>query len=149
MTTIDWAEFMSLNRKRLEKVGGVTLSVREFAELNDVVTLYKQTQSELPLHMADHFIGIQLHKQGAEKLRAVTQFVWFIWRDAGGSGHGARWDDDPLIQGPFIRFMQQLFHDGGMKEPSARTLRRYLQSFRDEAETFFREYRCRAGLQPN
>jgi hypothetical protein len=121
-------------------------------ELKELLTIYAERNADpgaQPLWDPSDIKPVQ--RQEPDALRALVEAVWFVWREHGGKGHGARWDTDPLVQGPFVRLSQELFHQAGIKPPSARTLRRALQSFLQETsqelKAAYADLLCREALR--
>jgi hypothetical protein len=131
---------VKLDRRRLEQVSGARLADDGVEELKELLTIYAERSADLRTQSfwkPEDITPVQ--KQEPTALQALVEAVWRVWQEHGGKGHGGRWDADPLVQGPFIRLMQELFHQAGLKQPSPRTLRRALQSIREEDARLQRE----------
>ena len=126
---------MTLNRGRLDRVGRVSLTDRQYAELEDCLGLYAKSRLDVPLWMVSDCDGtVAISQRQAQRLRALVECVWWVWHDAGGKGSGARWDVDRM-QGPFIRFLQELLQQAEVvRQPASRTLREHLHQFLRDLE---------------
>ena len=127
---------MKLDRVELEKAGKLqrgALGDAGVEELRQLLVTYKErnaVQEVRPFWSPDDITPIQ--QQEPVALRVLVGAVWEVWREHGGRGHGGRWDKDELVHGAFIQLLQTLFEQADIKQPSARTLRRMLQSVREE-----------------
>lgn len=132
--------------RKLNKVGKITLTDQQVADLEE---LFNHEQAKFPPGWSEsHPIhSLPLGQQDKAIRGALLTFLFEIWRDAGGKGYGARQTSkkDP-VQGPFIRFVEEVFQQFEIKQRngrvvSSRQLRRDLAEFRTELEPVGRKRR--------
>jgi hypothetical protein len=124
-----------LDRHRLELVSKAQLGEDGVEELRHLVTIYAERNTEQGVKSFWSPADITpVQQQEPTALQALVEAVWFVWRERGGSGHGGRWDKDKHKHGAFVRLLQELFDQAGIRKPSARTFRRALQSVHEETD---------------
>lgn len=128
------------DRAKLDRYGKIKLTDQQVADIEWVFVDDTPAEACRPGWLQFHpFRNLSLAQQDMERRREWLTFLFQVWRDAGGKGHGARWDADSQVQGAFIRFAAEVFKLFGVKqrngkEISGRTLRADLEEFRGEYE---------------
>jgi hypothetical protein len=125
----------SLDKRQCELRAGVKFGHQAFAELEwlaEYCVLYANPGAEglwAPLFMASDFRPTMATDQ-QQALHVLVAGVQALWRASGGEGKTGAWYDkaDAERNGPLVRLLGSMFEQVGVKPPSARTLRRAIQS---------------------